>query len=363
MQLRIGYALFLLLFTLLAAEVLLRSVDPFGIRVRGDHIELVANTDHTWENGTLPDIDARIHMHRNSLGFRGADPPTDTTGSLRIIAVGGSTTECQYLSDGQDWPALLADTITQHFDRSWTNNAGLDGHSTFGHAYLLHDLVLPLRPQVVLLLIGANEVGRHDIGWFDLEHINNGRERWTWTDHLELLNTWKALRNAAQAKQGHVMHEAISPGATFSLTLDSAIVTRALQRELPLVDRFGERLAGLVALCRTHGSDPILVTQPTLFSSATDPATGKDLGHFPLGDSLNGDLVARRLALYNARTRAIATATGAAVIDLDSLLPGNSTDFYDSYHFTRTGARHVAQRIAEALIPYLSAHYPQHLER
>ncbi|MBK8341465.1 MAG: SGNH/GDSL hydrolase family protein [Flavobacteriales bacterium] len=312
MQRRIGYALFLVLFTLLAAEVLLRFVDPFGIRVRGEHIELPANTDHTWENSTLPDIDARIHMHRNGLGFRGAELPADTTGTLRIIAVGGSTTECQYLSDGQDWPALLADSIAQRFDRSWTNNAGLDGHSTFGHAFLLRDLVLPLRPQVILLLIGANEVGRDDIGWFDLEHINNGKERWVWTDHLELRNTWEALRSAAQAKQGHVMHEAISPEAATSLALDSAMVQRAVQRELPLVDRFGERLTDLIALCRSHGSDPILITQPTLFSNVADPFTGKELGHFQLGDSLNGALVAQRLDLYNARTRAIGLGTGTA---------------------------------------------------
>ena len=362
MQRRIGYALFLLFFTLVAAEVLLRFVDPFGIRVRGEHIELPASTDHTWQNTTLPDIDARIHMHRNGLGFRGAELPADTTGTLRIIAVGGSTTECQYLSDGQDWPALLADTIAQLFDRSWTNNAGLDGHSSFGHAFLLRDLVLPLRPHVVLLLVGANEVGRHDIGWFDLEHINNGKERWVWTDHLELLNTWKALHNAAQAKQGHVMHEAFPTGITTSLVLDSTTVQRALERELPLVERFGERLTDLIALCRMHGSTPILITQPTLFSSATDPVTGRDLGHLPLSDSLNGALTAQRLARYNARTRAIGAGTGTTVIDLDSLLPGNSADFYDSYHFTRTGASHVTQRIAEALIPYLSARFPQHLK-
>ena len=357
------YALFLLVVAFIAAEVLLRLLDPFGIRVRGNHITLPRNVDHVWKNQKLPGVDTLILMHRNGLGFRGPELPSDTTGVLRVLAVGGSTTECQYLSDGQDWPALMAAMLDEDIPSLWVNNAGLDGHSTFGHHYLLKDLALPLRPHVILLLVGANEVGRDDIGWYDLVHVDNGRKAWDWAERCELIATWNALADASAAKRGRIRHEAIRPDQrSRRIQLGEPMVERALRREEPLIDRYAERLKGLVQLCRAQGAEPVLITQPCLFSSAIDPTTGLDLSTLERNDSLNGALVARKIALYNERTKAMGKALGAFTIDLATQLPGNTRHFYDTYHFTKAGSAAVARLVTQALIPYLSARYPQHLK-
>lgn len=52
---------------------------------------------------------------------------------LTIISVGGSTTECFYISDDKTWTHILGMKLKSVFTRVWINNAGLDGHSTFGH--------------------------------------------------------------------------------------------------------------------------------------------------------------------------------------------------------------------------------------
>jgi hypothetical protein len=82
----------------------------------------------------LEGLEARIVHRKNSLGFRGPELPADYAERLSIIAVGGSTTECFYIPDGKTWPDLPADSLGGNFSGLWLDNAGLDGHSTWGHA-------------------------------------------------------------------------------------------------------------------------------------------------------------------------------------------------------------------------------------
>ena len=87
-------------------------------------------------------------MHtKNSLGFRGAPPPRDFPDYLTIITIGGSTTECFYLSDGRTWPDLLGQNLSREFNRVWVNNAGLDGATTYRHLILMEDYVVTLAAQ------------------------------------------------------------------------------------------------------------------------------------------------------------------------------------------------------------------------
>jgi lysophospholipase L1-like esterase len=76
------------------------------------------------------------------------------------MAIGGSTTECFYLSDGKTWEDRLANKLRKDFKKVWVNNAGLEGHTTFGHLILLQDYIVKLKPKYILLLIGLNDTYR-----------------------------------------------------------------------------------------------------------------------------------------------------------------------------------------------------------
>jgi len=113
-----------------------------------------------------PDDSGAGKHHRareNSLGFRGPELPADLDDRLSILTVGGSTTECFYVSEGKTWSDLLARRLEGRLDRVWLNNAGLDGHSSFGHRVLLSsEAVVRLHPKVVVFLVGCNDVARDD---------------------------------------------------------------------------------------------------------------------------------------------------------------------------------------------------------
>jgi len=99
------------LIALVLLEGLLRIYNPIDLRVRGDKIVLPINRNYRYKNDTIPGLDKVIVHRKNSLGFRGEEPPIDFMKYLTIITIGGSTTECSQISDGKTWPDILCNKL------------------------------------------------------------------------------------------------------------------------------------------------------------------------------------------------------------------------------------------------------------
>ena len=79
----------------------LRVYNPLGQRIYGDQIVLPKNMQRTIRNDGNPKLDELIQFSTNSIGFRGAEPPRDFDRALTVVAIGGSTTECLFPSNGK----------------------------------------------------------------------------------------------------------------------------------------------------------------------------------------------------------------------------------------------------------------------
>lgn len=147
-------------------ELFLRIYNPFDfrIRIKQGKITLPINEKIEIKNNKNKKLDKLIKHSRNSLGFRGDDPPQNFKDYLTIMTIGGSTTECFYLSDEKTWVYLLGKKMEKKFNKCWINNAGLDGHSTSGHIVLMEDSIIKIKPKMILLLIGINDV---NLSFFD----------------------------------------------------------------------------------------------------------------------------------------------------------------------------------------------------
>jgi hypothetical protein len=142
----------IVLATVLLLEVGLNIHNPLGFRLKGDRILLPINKTYDIDIGDVPGLDRQILHSKNSIGFRGPGPLPDSSDALTIVTVGGSTTENFYLGDGKTWPNLLAQHLDKKYSQVWLNNAGFDGHSTYGHLILVSDYIKLLRPQVIIFL-------------------------------------------------------------------------------------------------------------------------------------------------------------------------------------------------------------------
>lgn len=367
----IGYILFLIVFTLLALEIILRFYNPWASRVKGDKIILPVKQVYNIEGADNPKLDKKILHTKNSLGFRGAEKPGNFDDYLSIITVGGSTTECFLLADDKTWSFDLEQRLKPKFKNIWINNAGLDGHSTFGHQILLDDYLTKIKPKIVLFLVGINDVGREDLK--DHDKNNLIATPLTWRDSLarksELFNLILTYKRAKAAEQKGSVHTNVRFHLSKSLTISDEQIKTELDKQSELVKSYKARLLRLIESSRQAGIEPILLTQPSLVGKGIDPLTGINLETIFLDDELsrklhgetNGKLYWLTMELYNQQTRDVGAEAGVKVIDLANLMPRNSLYYYDYIHYTNEGAAKISEILDEHLTPHLKENYSSFL--
>lgn len=359
-----------LLFALSILEIGLRLIPAAQMRIRGGRIALPLNQKTEFRNTTISKVDPIVTQTRNSLGFRGEDPPSDLKQRLSIVTVGGSTTECYYLSDDRTWSEQLRKRLSD-FPKLWLNNAGLDGHTTFGHAMLFDQYLAELRPRCLLFLIGANDVGREQSADVDErlrrdQGTRNPLSRcYFWiVEHSAVAALCDNVRRTTQARAAGVHHQDINhaqlqwnaaQGPEHTDSEAAAVLEEHRTRFLP---GYCQRVESLLKRCRDHQIVPVLITQPALFGPGIDPETGVDLARVAVG-KYNGSLQWQILEIYNDVTREVAKAEGVTLIDLAREMGRSSRFYYDYYHFTNDGAEEVARIISIPLKETLQREFPE----
>jgi lysophospholipase L1-like esterase len=355
---RLAYAVYLFVLVLVLLEIGLRIYNPFHFRLKGDKILLPVSQREIITNTINPKLDSLIVNTRNSLGFRGPEPPRDWDSRLTVIAIGGSTTECHFLNDDRTWPFLLGRELADSFRNCWLNNAGLDGHSTYGHIILLNDDVKKLRPSVVLFLTGINDVETPGPLFHDKLNTRNAYSdfRHFIFTNSEVLNLALNIARGWRAQRfNNTTNSMLVLDSNRRLMLPDTVMQQRLAREGAYLTGYRQRLTELADTCLAWHILPVFITQPNLFGVGKDPVTDVDLEAYPTdpGDTINGKLIWEMLEEYNDVVRSIGLERKVPVIDLAHLMPKNSLYFYDMSHFTNAGAEKVAALLAAELSPVL----------
>ncbi len=341
----------------IALEIGLRLYNPIPFRVRGGRIRLPVREVYEFDNHAARKLDPVTRHTKNSLGFRGPEPPRDFADRLTILTIGGSTTECLFLSDGKTWTDVAARRLAARIPRVWMNNAGLDGQSTFGHIVLLRDVVAAMKPKIAVFLVGANDVALDRATTYDAAMEARAGPAASAVrfaaDHLESVALAQNLVRAARARRRGFGHSEIDLRSAARLHIDAPVIDQEVERVRPMTRAYAERLHTIAALCRANGIEAVFATQPALFGPGLDPETGVDLAEVKVNGRGNGDLEWRLLELYNDTTRRVAGGEGAFVIDLARRLPKSSRLFYDFLHYTNEGAEAVGTLVGDALASHL----------
>lgn len=331
-------------------EVALRIHNPFNKYPRVKHGRVLIPSDkevrYRIEVPGLPEV---VERKRNSLGFRGKEPPEDFAAWLTVLTVGGSTTECGYLSDGLTWTDRVGQSLSKCFDRFWINNAGFDGHTTYGHLELLQGYLVDLKPDVIVFLIGRNdsqwpEASRFDRGLGTLgsgpvsfsgfrEFIKSIGERSETVTSALMLYRW--LRAKRQGGWAHFVDwQSVEEGGGAYPTGGKEALTTHRKEHIP---RYKERIEQIISVTKMHGVLAVFVTQPMPFAPIRDPDTGKDLSRV-----LFGAYEMERIELYNNALRDVAKTQDIPLVDLARQMPKRTSLFFDMEHFTLRGEEVVS---------------------
>jgi lysophospholipase L1-like esterase len=341
-------------------EAGLRVYNPLPFRLKGETIVLPVREAYQFDNRGTRKLDAVTRHTKNSLGFRGPDPPSDPREfdrQLTVLTIGGSTTESLFLSDGKTWTDVLSRHLSAIVPDVWVNNAGLDGQSTYGHLVLLQSVVTRLRPKVALFLVGINDVALDRANTFD-SALTPARSRLhrlqvAVLDHSAVASTAQNIYRAIRTRRQGFGHSDVDLRAARRVVFDEAEIRHVLDGQAPYLDQYRARLIGIAQLCQANQIAPVFITQPALFGETVDPATGVDLATVQVNGRGNGTVEWRLLERYNDVTRRIGHEAGILVIDLAREMPKDSRLFYDFLHYTNDGSVVVGDTVFRALCPDL----------
>jgi len=367
------------LLALVCAELGLRALEPRPPR----HLPWPARLELVFEPRAdiMPGIAGPSRFATNALGLRGDELPNEP--SQRILALGGSTTECLYLDQEESWPQRLGRELAALGPPTWVGNAGRSGHTLREHRVMLEQLLAELPPiDLVLVLPGVNDLCRYlqREGGADPQALEREGARAALLERAfsvlprgalvargpqERLALWqfargierrRELRADAQDKDGRVYVRWRANRAASS----------ELRGELPELEpalaEYEHHLRALIELARARGTRIAFATQPCLWRADLEPQLEALLWMGGVGDYqqragapyYTARALARGLDAFNDRLRAVCAELGAECLELDRALERSGANYYDDVHFNERGA----ERVALAWLAHLAARAP-----
>jgi lysophospholipase L1-like esterase len=348
------------LVALLLVEIVLRIFQPFPFRIKHGKIILPANQQIIHKNPAGSKLEPVVYYTRNSLGMRGAELPKQPEQYTKIITIGGSTTECSYNSDSLTWPELLKTKLQQRgINNLWLNNAGLDGTSTFGHLLLLQEHILSLKPDYIIFLTGVNDMEETAMGGFDAYHSNEwntSSAKGLFRSLLQKTETGALVENIYRyriARKKGMTHRVVDYATQPKLILTEAQMQAEANKQSHYLGAYRARILKLDSICKANGIVPVFLTQPSLYASFTDPATGIDFTNLQTATGRNAQLQGMILSRYNDVLLQLSKEQRIRLIDLATAMHKNSAYYYDYSHYTSTGTKVVAQIVADSMVSIL----------
>ncbi len=319
------------------------------------HIRLVGNV--------MPGIEGIQHVTTDAKGFR-TTLPVDylqkPAGTLRVFAIGASTTEQIYLDDRKTWTHLLQEDLAAAMHtRVEVVNTGVSGLRSPHHLASLNHIA-PYQPDLVLILMGANDWNHQILETMDDSRRGPGRW-WRAMNYPDTALVFlsrqvrAAIRRANSAPASGPASGTVEEfdGAYYSRQNDSlSRPHRAYPAEIRVSPDYVAATKQLVAACNRLKLRCIFLTQPTAYDPGIEPALKRRLwmtppsANFtlPLSEMVQFALVYNRYLLDAVRSQ------GGEACDVARALPPTTQYFYDDCHFNENGARAMAKAIQACIV-------------
>lgn len=351
------YILYLILIVFICLEILLRIFNPFPNRIVNNKIVLPKNQIYNLPNNNFQKLKKNSVHTKNSLGFRGSEW-SNSANKIKILTVGGSTTECFFVDDKLTWSNNLSDLLGNDF---LLNNAGLNGHSSVGHIKLLEDNIKSIKPDFIIFLIGINDLAlcQNGTNKFD-EHSKSQKALIFISEYSRLVNMIHSFYRSYQAKKMGLSDTIEWDLLKRSKEAQSGNNVDQISQNKQISDcqvEYGIRIQKLISICNQERIKPIFLTQPLLFGDAIDPITNLDLGKFKVYNQTGKEYYAD-IHIFNKTLINVCNTNNVKYVDLAELLPKSSAFFYDDMHFSDMGCKKVAELLYNDLKTYWKSNYP-----
>jgi len=331
---KIASILFGCILGLAMIEFMLNIYNPYQSRIEGNKYKLLSNYHRKillTKNHQANGLDSIIDYSTNSLGFRGSELPISRQKYYRIFTVGGSTTECSLIDNKKTWSYLLNDMFSPCDDSIWINNAGIDGSTTIGHDILLKEHLIKHQPDMIIFLVGINDLFRAKFNFEDALVLESNEVRLKgFVSKSKLYSFLRIFYHQYFPKQIDFNHKNTNKKVLNYSESEFLSLDKFYKRDQK---KYKERLTTLMKICQKNNIKPVFVTQPIFKTNE------RDLYSF--------------VKIYNQSTREISKVHGIHLIDLAIKLEENTNFYYDRMHYNNLGNEKVAEIIHNELADLL----------
>lgn len=334
--------------------------------------------------GLLPGISGPARITTNKYGIRARD--FSFRDDYRILAIGGSTTECIFLDDTETWAFLLGKKLEDKLrsTRVWVGNVGKSGHTTRNHIEVMEKFVPQLSSiDAVFLMVGINDMslrlshGGGAVRGGTAEEFQLETKKGTFVTIPEVVDPiyrFPRLRSRIEVLRHRICGcEQVGGDEDSPYVIDAGGVQyekwrlhrRLSKKRIRTVPRiaddlnvFRANLNELIDLAERQNIRVVFATQPTIWHHGMSSHVKSLLWFGGVGpfQQVAGqpyytvDVLMKVINRYNRVLKTVCEQRQVECVDLAAIIPRDTTAFYDDCHFNENGARLVADAVAELFL-------------
>lgn len=291
-----------------------------------------------------------IKYTRDKYGFRGKYTDPDR---IDILAMGGSTTDQRYISDGSTWQDVIGRVLSLPGRNLTVVNAGVDGHTTYGHIKSF-DYWFPnipkFRPKAMLFLVGVNDLFISRQSDYD-NLVGSTSLRALIQEKSALYHLFRLAKGMLQARISIKVAHTRTDFSSLKWANHGYLEIPASHLLQQSNRAYAARLNKLCRQVRSVGATPIFVTQHRADYRVVDGnIIGVDYIRSFKGAKYNGVDMHSMMNSVNKTTMEQCRKCEAICIDLAEEIEFEDGDFYDFLHTTPSGSEKIGKVIAQNLL-------------
>jgi lysophospholipase L1-like esterase len=291
-----------------------------------------------------------ISYSRDEFGLRGNFV---NYSDIKILTIGGSTTDQRYIDDEQTWQRILQSEL-QNLDSSiYIANAGVDGQTTFGHIknfdWWLNGIP-DLQPKYVFFYVGINDMLLTEESDFDKLINESG-------NIIDIVKVNSVTYSIYDRLHQFFLSKYKPPYVNHNFTnLQNKEWTKNSIGIVPdeivsmYVSGFLDRVEILIKKTKQFGSQPVFISQPTFTYHFQDDTLYGIKDSLKYGEYyINGIEYHEIAKSYYSELETLCENNSVSYIDIFNYTEWSVLDYYDYFHMTPKGTSKLAKVIFDLI--------------
>ena len=331
-----------------AVELALRVISSNGPWVQTREANILRNFQFSYDVSRLYEsANPTVDYVRDQYGLRDS---CESPAEIDILTIGGSTTDQRYVSLTSTYQNIIEKHMKTSLDTfGCVSNAGIDGHSTWGHLFSFEKwfpLIPELNPKIILLYVGINDADfRRTAPKVGYDTGLTGKGIKEFLKRFEIIKALLPIYRLIRQQSDNAAYANHAP----KLYKDDDYTANMLNEQTEFLSNrnaaaFRLRMERLLSAIEEFGAKPLCVTQPHRYVKKID---GERRGlKNVLGEGFSGidyDYSIRKL------NEVVFDLCGLNTVDLYSHKFSDS-HFYDGVHTTALGSIEIGNGISQFLI-------------